>query len=184
MGIEHYRFISRLENWKTNIFEDKRGNQNGIPLETKQIIYNEWLCNSIPSVIHGRELVRMRKLLYLKKFEGIVNNPPLNEIVNKRGIKMYEATRQLVTCTVRQLQSTLKEKYDIIASLGMIINFKPFYMCYANEKERIMCMCGTCLNAHLLFNVIRNNCPEIKTTSVSEYFMLKMLKIREWFLAV
>ena len=39
------------------------------------MIYDEWIKNSIPSVVNGRQLLHIHKSWYLKSFNGIKNNP-------------------------------------------------------------------------------------------------------------
>ena len=77
--------------------------QKATPLETTQTIYDEWLSNTIPSVVSGSETVKLHKSNYLKQYSGIVNNLPLTETTNKRKITFYEATRGIITCTVKEL---------------------------------------------------------------------------------
>ena len=62
----------------------------------------------------------------------------------------------LMTCTSQKLQSKLKEKHDIIISLGTLLNHKPFYATFETEKEKISCMCKLCLNTRLKFDTL--NC--------------------------
>ena len=64
----------------------------------------------------------------------------MRELTYRRGTLMYEATRQIITCTVRQIQNELSKKYQLDVSLGKVMKYKPFFMAYHNEKERIICM--------------------------------------------
>ena len=70
LGIIHNRFLTRLELWKKNSFVDSRGNKSLI-LGMQQMIYDEWIENSIPSVVNGKQLLHIK--VYFKSFNGIKN---------------------------------------------------------------------------------------------------------------
>ena len=145
-------------------------------LDVRQIIYDEWLENSIYTADrqNGRDTVRIRKIQYLEQYNGIKNTPELSESKNKRESTYYVETRRILTCTVRNLQKKIKTKYDIDASLGIILKMKPFFLTYATEKEIVLCMCKLCLNTRLLFSPLMefsksNGGNEF--TSMSDFFM-------------
>ena len=99
--IDSNKFITSLSLWKENDFQEVRGRKS-LSIDLKQMIYNEWIENSIPSVDcrNGRVSMKIRKINYTKQFSGIVNSPDLDEETNRRGIKMYTAPRRIITCTV------------------------------------------------------------------------------------
>ena len=100
------------------------------------------------------ETVRIRKAEYYKNFYDIDDCDNVNLEKSKRGVNYLIATRHVATCTIRKLQSHLKEKYNIEVSSGTVVKMKPFYITYASERETILCMCMTCLNLRVLFNVV------------------------------
>ena len=62
------------------IFEEQRGNSSLSP-EVRQAVYDMWVENCIPSpdARNSRCLVKISKLLYLKKYGGLVNKITINE---------------------------------------------------------------------------------------------------------
>ena len=170
LGIQHHLFVSRLLKWTLSSFQETRG-RKAAPLDTRQTIYDEWLSNTIPCVLNGCETVKLRKSNYLKRYSGIVNNPPLTETTNKCKVTFYEATRGIITCTVKELQYKLLTKHGINVSTGTLLDNKPFFLSYANEKERVTSMCSQCINIHLLFNSLKQTAEKNSIKSVSEYFM-------------
>ena len=170
LGIQHHLFVSRLLKWTLSSFQETRS-RKAAPLETRQTIYDEWLSNTIPSVVSGSETVKLHKSNYLKRHSDIVNNPPLTETTNKHKVTFYEATRGIITCTVKELQDKLLTKHGIKVSTGTLLDNKPFFLSYANEKERVTIMCSQCINTHLLFNSLKQNAEKNSIKSVPEYFM-------------
>ena len=119
--------MSRLLKRTLSSFQETRG-RKAAPLETRQTIYDEWLSNTIPSVVSGRVTVKLCKSNYLKQYSGIVNNPPLTETTIKRKVTFYEATRGIITCTVKELQDKLVTKHGIKVSTGTLLDNKPFFL--------------------------------------------------------
>ena len=105
-------------------------------VQLRQKIYDEWLANTIESVDcrSGRQEVSIRKLIYIQKCDELINTPPLEEKINKRGTKLFVATRRVTTTTVRH--QLLLEKHSINVSAGTILNLKPFFVTYATEREK------------------------------------------------
>ena len=114
----------------------------------KQKICDEWLENSITTVDrrNGRDCTKIRKSVYLELFKDLVNEDVIKEETSKIEIKLLTATKKVMTCSIRKLQTKLFEKYNISASLGTIYNLKPFYISFPTEKEKNLCMCKVCLN--------------------------------------
>ena len=59
------------------------------------------------------------------------------------------------------------ETHGIDALLGLVLQCKPFYLSYASEKEKVLCICQLCLNTRLLFKTINNN----EFESVAKFFI-------------
>ena len=104
----------------------------------KQKICDEWLENSITTVDrrNGRDCTKIRKSVYLEQYKDLVNDI-IKEETCKRGIKSLTATRKIMTCSKRKLQTKLFEMHNISASLRTIYNLKPFYISFPTEKEKI-----------------------------------------------
>ena len=69
-------------------------------------------------------------------------------------MKLFTATRKVMTCTIRKLQVKLFAKYKMNVSTGTIFKLKPFFISFPTEKEKILCMCKLCLNLHMKFDCI------------------------------
>ena len=61
------KFLEAFSNGSKSIFHKNSG-QKGLTLETKQIIYDEWINNSIPSVDcrNGCECMKIKKYINAK----------------------------------------------------------------------------------------------------------------------
>ena len=90
----------------------------------------------------------------MNRFKDLVNEEVIKEETNKRGVKLFTATRKVMTCTIRKLQVKFFEKYNMNISIGTIFNLKPFFISFPTEKEKILCMCKLCLNLHIKFDCI------------------------------
>ena len=57
--------------------------------EVRQAVYDMWVENCIPSTDarNSRCLVKISKLLYLKKYGGLVNKITINETKNRREVQ-------------------------------------------------------------------------------------------------
>ena len=119
-------------------------------------IYDEWLENSITTVDkrNGRDCTKIRKSEHLKRFKDLVNEEVIKEETNKRGVKLFTATRKVMTCTIRKLQVKLFAKYKMNVSTGTIFKLKPFFISFPTEKEKILCMCKLRLNLRMKFDCI------------------------------
>ena len=61
------KFLEAFSNGSKSIFH-KNSERKGLTLETKQIIYDEWINNSIPSVDcrNGCECMKIKKYIHAK----------------------------------------------------------------------------------------------------------------------
>ena len=65
----------------------------------------------------------------------------VNEVRNKRNIKML-VSPWLITCdTYRILLSKFREQNSSSVSMGTFISLRPFYVCVPNSKDIEMCVC-------------------------------------------
>ena len=78
--------------WKDKDFIDYRG-KSTFTAEQKQIIYDEWKCpeNAIDRR-NGRDKVKIRKILHLKKFNDCLKNvePEVEELQIKGGLLIMQ----------------------------------------------------------------------------------------------
>ena len=59
----------------------------------------------------------------------------------------------ILTETLSSIQKLLIGK-GITASVGSILNLKPFFITYATEKEMSLFLCKICLNTKFLFDAL------------------------------
>ena len=175
LEIRPSRFAARIRSWRDKNFQETRGKKS-LSRNVKQIVYNEWKENSIYSVDrrNNRDKVRISKRMYLVKYSDLEKEELLEEERNKRGTMFYCHPRMVITCTVRELQNKLNVKHNLNVSYGTVFNAKPFFITFANEKEKVLCMCKLCLNARLLFNPLMDHsksCKGEEFNSISDYFM-------------
>ena len=50
---------------------------------------------------NGRDCTKIRKAEYLKRFKNLLNKEVIKEETNKRGVKLFTATRKGMTCTIK-----------------------------------------------------------------------------------
>ena len=80
----------------------------------------------------------------------------------------FTAHRYLYIKPIRKLhEDFVKENRNI--SYGHFYEFKPFYILKPSERERESCMCSTCLNIHVMYDVLRKNMPNHFPKSTTEY---------------
>ena len=109
---------------------------------------------------NGRDKVKIRKILYLKKCNDSLKNvePEVEEITNKRGTTYYAAQHMVSTCTYMciyaNLQQKLLAKYGLHVSFGALYLYKPLFVTYPSEKEKMLCLCIKCLNMQFLLKPI------------------------------
>ena len=154
---------------------ESRG-QKGLSNETKQVIIDSWHENSIVTVDRrdGRDQVTMLQDRFAKKF-GDLSFPDdlkIECVTSKRNQRLVKTTRHIATKTVRELQEFILKKSEIKVSYGSVINYRPFYIQVATEREKESCLCRVCLNCRLKFNALLKHLKEgtVKTHSLSEYF--------------
>ena len=90
----------------------------------------------LPQLIEGVGEIPQTKSVYLEQYKDLVNDI-IKEETSKRVIKSLTATRKVMTCSIRKLQTKLFKMHNISASLRTIYNLKPFYISFPTEKEKI-----------------------------------------------
>ena len=109
--------------------------------------------------------------MYLKIPKDIVP-----QTTTKRKVEYVTVTRRILTITLRSLQKKILEKMGEEISLGTIFHYKPFFISYATEKEKILCMCILCLNIREQFDSLMKYIRTLDRshpvfTSITSYFM-------------
>jgi hypothetical protein len=132
--------------------------------EVRKKIYQFWLDNSIVTVDrrNGRDIVRIPKSRYdqindLNKNPDDENITVEEKVFKKTGnVKQYvKAVKKIYTKSVRQLYRDYKSSEGASeVSLAVFFQMKPFYVVPPTEKEKLSCLCTTCLNIHVKLNVI------------------------------
>ena len=164
----------KIKIWSSCNFEEVRGRPI-ISYKTKQNIYDMWLQYSITSVDcrNGSESVKIKKSIYIQRFGSDTRNEIALVEKKKSGKTYYTATRRIATCTIRKLKMKLADT-GVVASEGTIQNLKPFYVVYATEREKVLCMCKLCFNTRSLFDALMVHHKENKAvvyTSISKFLM-------------
>ena len=59
---------------------------------------------------------------------------------------MVITTKRIATKTVIQIQNEVEIKCGYKVSIGSVVNYKPFYVNVASEREKESCLCKFCLN--------------------------------------
>ena len=65
------------------------------------------------------------------------------------------AQRMVYTRPVKNIYQTFVNT-GFACSISTFINYKPFYITEPTEREKELCLCKKCLNAHLLLAGINN----------------------------
>ena len=86
--------------------------------------------------MHKDKKISLSGTVQMRLYEDVIN-----EEASKRGTKLLTATRKVMTCSIRKLQTKLFEKHNINTSLGTIYNLEQFYISFPTETENILCMC-------------------------------------------
>ena len=175
IGIRQHRFGENFVQWKERDFHDSRGRCKLKP-EVVQQVFDLWVENSVTTTVgsNGRNIVRIGKKRVLEAYGNILENENVNYTLlqNKRGKTMITTNRRVATCTVRELQSKLKN-LDLDLSLGTVVALKPFFITYPTDKDYSLCLCKLCLNAHLLLKPLmvqaKQDGDEL-TDSVTQFF--------------
>ena len=173
LKIRPTRFIESTKQWKSSNYKEKRGRE-GLSLESNQLIYDTWLENCITSTDgrNGRNMIQLSKRKYIEKYGQLENSVQIEEVKNKRGQIYFSANRMVLTCTVRNIQTKVKEK-GLTVSLGKVMSLKPFFITYPTEKEMSLCLCKLCLNARMLFEPLQAKAKkdgESIENSISSFF--------------
>ena len=169
-----YYLLERLKTWSNLSACTETRVRSGISKANRQLLYDEWVENSIPSVDcrNGRQIVNIKENKYNSIYSDIEPRYSIEATRNQRGADVISCLRRVSTCTVERIQSKLLGKYNLDVSIGSIMNMKPFLLKNPTEKEN-MCLHKYCLNLCLLFNTLmehsRNNGPSFD--SISKLFM-------------
>ena len=102
--------------------------------------------------------------------ELVAKDIEIKETTDKFGIKRMKAPRYIATSTVREIKRKLNDKF----SRGTICNYRPFFVGVATEREKLECLCKTCLNPRLLHNALMKEVKakmECVHSSISQYFI-------------
>ena len=175
LAIRHFRFVSALEKWRRQEYQDPR-RRSSLSDETRQQIYDMWLKNSIPSTDarNGRNIVRLSKKNYLQSYGQLENKDVvIEEKVAKRGRKYLHANKMIITCTTRSIQKQLTD-IGVDVSLGKIISLRPFFVMVASEKEISLCLCMLCLNVRMMYSHLEARAKkdnEVIPESITGFFM-------------
>ena len=153
LNINHVqRFFESAEKWRNCDFT-KRAPNSVLLQESKQLVYDTWLSNTVVSTDRQNE-VRMRKRVYVQKFNELSNSDiNIEEVRSKRNILYVSAKRLIATCTVRTIHEKVKAS-GISVSLGTVLSLKPFFIGYPTERELSLCLCKLCLNVRLMHEAL------------------------------
>ena len=68
------KFLEAFSNWSKSNFHENRGRKR-LKLETKQIIYDEWISNSVPPVDcrNGRECMKIKRNIFMQIYNKLEN---------------------------------------------------------------------------------------------------------------
>ena len=75
------------------------------------------------------------------------------------------------TKPIRKMFQSFTEKEGNCCSLSTFLKYKPFYITNPTEREKELCLCKRCLNAHLLLSGIS---IFRKTTKLTPHLSVKM----------
>ena len=174
LGMRKYIFMERLDTWLTPQIAKRRG-RPCTDSATRQEIFDVWIDNSIVSVDrrNGRDIVKMLKKDYDKRYEGISCDLVSTE-KNKRNSDVVKAPRRIATVTVRMLKEIMDIKYGKKISYGIIINLRPSFVGTPSEREKLECLCGICMNCRNLFDALMKyvSSKEMECfQSITQYFI-------------
>ena len=152
LGFRRDRFILRLNRFSNGILS-LRG-KTRMTLQQKQLIHDAWVGNSQVTVDrrNGRDMVSIPKSKYDKLYSSI-ETEKLVETTNKRGKPIIKALRCIATISVRDLVKKLKDSGHNF-SYGSVINYRPFFIGVATEREKLECLCKVYFNMRLLFDTL------------------------------
>ena len=176
LGIRKNRFKERLYRWM-GVIEKVPMGRPGLNDDTKQIIFNLWLRESIVTVdrMNGRDFVTMPLSKFRIRYDSMNYNNCDSFIIdtNRRGVEIIKSLRMITTATLDEIKKMLNEQ-GVSVSICTIWNLKPYFVEYPSEREKVSCMCVDCLNARELFNAVQGHTGRYGLhtfSSISEYFM-------------
>ena len=146
--VEHKTILNRirtlLHSWFAHKNEciENRGKGCELDVSVKNCIVAVWNKNSMPvDRRDGGDLVSIREDDFELEF-GKLNFP--NDIIIERGErrkqKIVTTMKCISTKTVRQIQKEIASQYNHHISIGTLLNYKPFYIGVATERERVLFM--------------------------------------------
>ena len=121
--------------------------------------------------------LKLRKTDDKKFYEELTlpSDLTLEEETNKRGVELVAVIKRVLTVTLKSLQKIMFEKVGQTVSIGTICQNKPFFISYASEKEKVLCMCILCQNMREMLDRLMSYIKKIDTklveSSISQYFM-------------
>ena len=80
---------------------------------------------------------------------------------------MLKTTKRIATKTADGIQSEINAKFNYNVSHGIVINYKPFYVLNATDREKQSCLRKFCLNIRLRFVQYEKL---LKNSSISKLF--------------
>ena len=74
--------------------------------------------------------------------------------------------------SLHQMLSSAKEQCNIVTSFGTVISLRSFFLVTPSEREKLECLCTTCLNTRLVFDVVMGKVKDVqqKFKSITKYF--------------
>ena len=140
-------------------------------LSVRQHLLNLFVEHSICTVDrrNGRDRAKIRHNEFVKFYDDLTFPTEIGSFereTNKRGVSLVTVTKRVLTVTLRAVQTKLLQKTGQELSLGTIFNKKPFFITYASEKEKVLCMCILCLNIREIFGSLMNYLKTVDTSSV------------------
>ena len=124
--------------------------------EVRQVIYDTWTDHSVASTDNRNNCasVPISKIENIQRYNGIENKTvQLEESKNMCGQVNISANHMIVTETVCSIHKSLLDK-GFNASLGSVLNLKPFFVMHASEKEMSLCLCKLILNTKFVFDAL------------------------------
>ena len=167
------------EKFQRNFRRKSHGGRPRLALFQRQTILVTYVSHSILTVdrCNGHDRAKQRESEYVKFYDDLRMPAELTPEMetNKRGIKLVAVIKRVLTVTIPTLQKKLLEKVGQSLSLGTIFHYKPFFISYASEKEKVLCMCILCLNTREMFDSLMTYVitvdPNSVHSSITQYFM-------------
>ena len=171
LGMRRYQFSQRLNKWKAG-WKSGTG-KSGLSIEDRQKIHDLWLKYATLPVDRrdARDIMKIPLKEYTLRYPNI-NCEHTSIVKNKRNTMIVQAPRYVSTITVHQMLSSAKGQCNIVTSFGTVISLRPFFLVTPSEREKLECLCTTCLNTRLLFDVVMGKVKDVqqKFKSITKYF--------------